>query len=218
MQNSVDRKLAAMIKDAAAIIRVIPVLAIVIALFIGSHLPAVYSLNSVQEKEGTDTPAIFGIYPTVKVFTTDAETMLEDYKEANTPVWAIEVEGESFTKYLKRFLSIPYVHGGMSPDTGFDCSGFVDYIYRHYGIKLARSSQDLWDTLTDIDEPQVGDLVFFNHTTAAKGDEITHVGIYVGNSSMIHAGMEGIQLVSLKYDYWLERLVGFKRVTNNLPS
>ena len=92
--------------------------------------------------------------------------------------------GEEIVEYAKEFIGIPYVYGGTSP-SGFDCSGFVKYVYAHFGVALPRVTYDQIKVGTSIDysELQAGDLVFFR-----GGD---HVGIYVGNGQYIHAPRTG---------------------------
>ncbi|MBQ7718337.1 MAG: C40 family peptidase [Clostridia bacterium] len=92
--------------------------------------------------------------------------------------------GEEIVEYAKEFLGVPYVYGGTTP-SGFDCSGFVRYVYAKFGISLPRISYDQLKEGTSVSEEdlQVGDLVFFR-----GGD---HVGIYVGNGQYIHAPRTG---------------------------
>lgn len=88
--------------------------------------------------------------------------------------------------YAKELLGVRYVYGGSTP-SGFDCSGFVWYVFNHFGIKLNRVAADQAKQGTKISrsELQLGDLVFFD-TNGGK-DYINHVGIYIGNGSFIHA-------------------------------
>lgn len=90
----------------------------------------------------------------------------------------------------KRYLGIPYVAGGTTPATGFDCSGFTSFVYRQAGISIPRVSRDQYAASTHVSNPQPGDLVFF-------GDPVHHVGIYAGNNMMIAAPYPG-QVVRLQ--------------------
>lgn len=92
---------------------------------------------------------------------------------------------DSVIAYASRFLGVPYVWGGTTP-SGFDCSGFVQYVFAHFGISLPRvaADQQKVGTYVSREDLQPGDLVFF-------GDPAHHVGIYVGNGYMIHAPHTG---------------------------
>ena len=112
----------------------------------------------------------------------------------------------------KTFIGVPYVFGGNTPD-GFDCSGFISYVYNEAGIKNTRRSSleyFLKDT-TVVKNPVPGDLVFFKNTYIAT---VSHIGIYLGNGEMIHAGSKGIEITKLSYKYWSDRQVAFKRFNN----
>lgn len=129
-------------------------------------------------------------------------------KLKNTPV-TVDSRGKAayssnaVLAYASNFLGVPYVWGGTTPK-GFDCSGFVQYVYGHFGVKLPRVSQDQQDVgmLVSRDQLQPGDLVFF-------GDPAHHVGIYVGNGNMIHAPHTGavIRIDKLHSDFTYGRRV-----------
>lgn len=114
--------------------------------------------------------------------------------------------------FAQQFLGVPYVWGGSSPK-GFDCSGFVQYVYANQGVHLPRTA----DIQATAGRPiakadlQPGDLVFF----AGDYVNISHVGIYVGNGRMIHASTsQGIAYDSLSRDYRVAHYVGACRVIN----
>lgn len=107
---------------------------------------------------------------------------------------------------------IRYRRGGREPSTGFDCSGFVRYVYKHaLGKELPpnSASQYLAGTKIDRDEMKTGDLVFFR----IKGKRVSHVGIYLGEGRFIHAPSTGkrISVSELNEGYWAKRFVGAKR-------
>jgi len=107
----------------------------------------------------------------------------------------------------KQFLGRPYVWGGSNPSTGFDCSGLVQWSYKQAGVSLPRtaSQQYLVTQRISASEARVGDLVFFSY-----GSGVAHVGIYLGNNTMIDAQNNGIVIESL--DWWNQYLVGFGRI------
>jgi cell wall-associated NlpC family hydrolase len=101
---------------------------------------------------------------------------------------ASSASGESVISYASNFLGIPYLWGGTSPSTGFDCSGFTQYVYSHFGIKLGRTTYNQINDGQAVsrNELQAGDLVFFG-----KGGDPTHMGIYIGNNTYIHSPRTG---------------------------
>ncbi|RTQ94338.1 C40 family peptidase [Lysinibacillus telephonicus] len=106
-------------------------------------------------------------------------------------------------------LGTPYLYGGNTP-AGFDCSGFVRYVYAEAGLNIVRkSSKDyFFNDTTVVESPVPGDLVFFKDTYE-KG--ISHMGIYIGNGEFIHAGTKAVELTKLEYEYWDSHFVAFKR-------
>jgi LysM repeat protein len=108
----------------------------------------------------------------------------------------------------KSHMGTPYVWGGSSVG-GFDCSGYIYYVYKQAGLSINRlSSEGYYSRSYYISSPQPGDLVFFENTYK-KG--ISHLGIYLGNNQFIHAGDNGVQITSLDNSYWKSKFDGFKR-------
>jgi cell wall-associated NlpC family hydrolase len=97
---------------------------------------------------------------------------------------------QEIVAYAKKFIGVKYVYGGSSPK-GFDCSGFVSYVFNHFDITLERSSGDMGNGGTAVKKAdlQPGDLVFFD--TNGGLNAIRHVGIYIGNNKFIHASSGG---------------------------
>lgn len=120
---------------------------------------------------------------------------------------------EEIVQYAKQFLGSKYVHGGSSP-SGFDCSGFTYYVYKHFGYNLSRSSSAQVNNGTTVSKSdlQLGDLVFFSHYKTFQG--IGHVGIYIGNNQFIHASSEktGVIITSLNSGNYPKRYVTAKRI------
>ncbi|HZG59595.1 MAG TPA: peptidoglycan-binding protein [Anoxybacillus sp.] len=105
-------------------------------------------------------------------------------------------------------LGIPYVWGGEKPETGFDCSGFLVYVFKKQGISLPRTVATIWKVGKPVHAPSVGDVVFFE--TYQPG--ASHAGIYIGNNQFIHSGgTNGVSISRLDNPYWSQRYLGAKR-------
>ncbi|MBU8689634.1 peptidoglycan-binding protein [Priestia megaterium] len=110
--------------------------------------------------------------------------------------------------YGKRFMGTPYVWGGSAPG-GFDCSGFITYVYRNaVGVSLPRTVASIYQTGTRVSSPQPGDIVFFE--TYKPG--ASHAGIYLGNGQFLNASSsQGVTISSMSNSYWSKRYLGAKR-------
>lgn len=115
--------------------------------------------------------------------------------------------GQRIISTAENYLGVPYRPGGTNP-AGFDCSGFVLYVYDRNGISLPRSAEDQFRNGRRIhmNMARPGDLVFFR----TSGRRVSHVGIYAGNGRFIHAPSSGksIEYTSLDNSYWRKRFVG----------
>jgi peptidoglycan DL-endopeptidase CwlO len=133
-----------------------------------------------------------------------------DASVANRPGDASE--GAALVETALGFRGTPYTNGGSDPGTGFDCSGFTQYVFAQFGIALPREVAEQYRTGTPValGQLQPGDLVFF-HTVSAGA---SHVGIALGDDRFVHApSSRGVVRVErLSSTYWSRRLVGVRRL------
>ncbi|WP_054636535.1 NlpC/P60 family protein [Thalassobacillus sp. C254] len=107
----------------------------------------------------------------------------------------------------KSLQGTPYVWGGTSP-SGFDCSGFVQYVFNQNGKSIPRTVSEMYNASTKVSNPQVGDLVFFETRTGPS-----HAGIYIGNNQFVHSGSStGVTVASLSNSYWSQTYIGAGRI------
>ena len=137
--------------------------------------------------------------------------LYDDYPDYDIPDDLLEDETfAAIIEEAEKYLGYPYVWGGSSPETSFDCSGFVSWVYNHSGWSIGRlSAQGLYNLCTVPASPHPGDLVFFEGTYDTAG--ISHVGIYVGNAMMLHCG-DPIGYSNLNSSYWQEHFAGYGRM------
>ena len=123
------------------------------------------------------------------------------------------LDDETFAAMLteaEKYLGYPYVWGGSSPATSFDCSGFVSWVINHSGWNVGRlGAQGLYNICTPTSNPKPGDLVFFVGTYDTAG--VSHCGIYVGDGMMIHCG-DPIQYANLNTSYWQSHFYAYGRL------
>jgi len=118
--------------------------------------------------------------------------------------------GDKIVATAERYKGVPYKAGGVSPK-GFDCSGYVQYVFRQHGKQLPRTADRQYEVGKKVDKKalQAGDVVFF--TTDEKG--ASHCGIYVGKGKFIHASSSrGVIITSLDDSYWKPRYLGARRM------
>ncbi len=135
------------------------------------------------------------------------------YTDYDIPPEALDDEVfAAIIKEAEKYLGYPYVWGGSSPSTSFDCSGFVSWVINHSGWDVGRlGAQGLCNICTPVPSANVkpGDLVFFTGTYDTPG--VSHVGIYVGNNMMIHCG-DPISYANLNSSYWQSHFYRYGRL------
>ena len=122
-------------------------------------------------------------------------------------------KADSLIAKAKNFIGLPYRFGGTSPTSGFDCSGFMQYVYKQTAnINLPRTSGSMAQVGERISRSELkpGDMVFFSH----GGGRISHVGMYIGEGRFIHSPSTGksISITSLDSGYWANKFVTARRV------
>ena len=126
--------------------------------------------------------------------------------------------GQAIADYAQEFLGVPYVWGGTTP-SGFDCSGFIQYVFRHFGYELPRGTNAQLNCGTAVakSELQPGDIIFFRDPEYAEGGPTSHAGIYIGGGEFIHAstynGNERVQIHPLSNAYYTRVYAAARRIT-----
>ena len=123
------------------------------------------------------------------------------------------LDDETFAAMLaeaQKYIGYPYVWGGSSPATSFDCSGYVSWVINHSGWNVGRlGAQGLYNICTPTSSPKPGDLVFFKGTYDTPG--VSHCGIYVGDGKMLHCG-DPIGYANLNTSYWQSHFYAYGRL------
>lgn len=120
---------------------------------------------------------------------------------------------EEIANYAQQFKGVPYKFGGTTP-SGFDCSGYIRYVFNHFGISLPRTSAEQYGVGTAVSKSnlQKGDLVFFANTYKPG---ISHTGIYLGNGNVISAESKGIAVSNINTNpYWGPKYAGARRLSS----
>jgi len=166
-----------------------------------SYLPCEFSDAKKEEIRSLYLFIKYGYSATNKVFGVSGEAF----------------DDETFAQLMSeatKYIGFPYVWGGSSPSTSFDCSGFVCWVYTHSGVhKLSRTTaQGIYNQCTPVSKEELkpGDLVFFTGTYQSN-NPVTHIGIYVGDNQMLHCG-DPIGYASLGNSYWIKHFYGYGRL------
>lgn len=139
-----------------------------------------------------------------------SEEEQSEVEKEDTEVMQLDVQTNDLDiiPAAKEHMGTPYVWGGTNPD-GFDCSGFIHFLYDEQDVAIPRTVNEIWNFSNEVSSPSVGDLVFFETYQAGP----SHLGIYLGDNQFIHAGTSsGVEISNLEEDYWDERYLGAKRI------
>ncbi len=140
-------------------------------------------------------------------------TMLESEESILKLSLSKRDKGQEIVDTALSFIGVKYVYGGTNLETGVDCSGFVQTIYRNFDIKLNRvaSAQYMQGISINKSDLKPGDLIFFRYYNSR---EVSHIGIYIGDNKMVHASSSRGQVVvsDINSKYYIDNYVGSKRV------
>lgn len=116
-------------------------------------------------------------------------------------------EKVNIVEYAKKYQGVKYVFGGSSP-SGFDCSGFIYYVYKNNGYPIERkAARHYWQDVKKTDNPKAGDLIFFKNTYRSG---ISHIGIYMGDGKFIHASSnKGVTISNVNDTYYKNHFAGY---------
>ena len=129
----------------------------------------------------------------------------------NQSVEKVSYSTQRILNIAKKYTGVPYVFGGSTPN-GFDCSGYIYYVYKEAGLNLGgrKTAAGYASMASSVSSPKIGDLVFFQGTYSGMQGRISHVGIYLGNGKFISALSKGIGISDLKY--WQDSFVRYGRL------
>ncbi len=158
----------------------------------------------------------------VTKFVTETSTSTEVKTSRSTTVESLPEDEEEISDsstagkiiaYAKKYVGVKYVYGGKSP-SGFDCSGFVGYVYKNFGIKLNSSAASMYSNGTKVSKSalKAGDLLFFDASARKASGVIDHVGIYMGGGLFIHASSSNGKVMVQSLSEYRGTYIGAKRV------
>lgn len=182
----------------------------------GMYHEDVKELQDILDQKGyfsySETTTYYGEYTTdaVKKFQADHAIEITGIAGEKTfEALGIERNDSNIVEVAKKYEGTPYQWGGETPEEGFDCSGYLNYIFDEAENKdLPRTVKDIYAEGTKVDSPAVGDIVFFD----VEGNGPSHAGLYIGGGEFIHASStDGVKISEVKSSYWKDKYIGSKR-------
>ena len=147
-------------------------------------------------------------------------TAVKSSRSANVSALALVADTDEsisskIVNYAKEFIGVRYVYGGSSPK-GFDCSGFIGYVYRNFGVNLNRSAASMYSNGVKVSKSQLqsGDIIFFDASSRKASGTVDHAGIYIGDGMFIHASSSNGGVRIQKLAEYNGTYLGAKRVLN----
>ncbi|MFF2752480.1 LysM peptidoglycan-binding domain-containing protein [Psychrobacillus sp. NPDC058041] len=146
-----------------------------------------------------------------KLIVSGSTTSKSPSTSASTSTSTSSSVGNNIVSIAKQYLGAKYVFSGASPTSGFDCSGFITYVYNKAGVSTSRlSAAGFYNASTPVSTPKIGDLVFFSNTYKSG---ISHIGIYIGDNKMIAASGYFVQISDIDGAYWENHFTGYGRLS-----
>lgn len=167
------------------------------------------TLSSIAKKYGTSYKSIMSKNALKSTKIKVGQKLQVNAKTVSTTKKATTTNNTKVVSVAKKYLGTRYVFGGASP-SGFDCSGFVSYVFSKSGKSVGRqTAASFYKKAKKVSSPKVGDLVFFSNTYK-KG--ISHVGIYIGNGKMINASGSKVNISTIHSGYWKSKFTAYGRI------
>lgn len=171
------------------------------------------ALKKYQTAKKLKVTGVFNDQTSMKLFGKSVAAFIKQYPNSKTATASYDPysKKEQVTTIAKQYTGVPYKFGGTTTK-GFDCSGYVGYVYNKVGTALPRTAASMYTASSIVKKPVPGDLVFFKNTYK-KG--ISHVGIFMGDNNFISAtSSKGVAVVSLSNSYWKDKFAGSGSVIN----
>ena len=173
---------------------------------------AATNVESTASNASTTAKKTTATKSTAKKATTSTQNTNSTVAES-TPVLSANPKADEIVAYAKQYVGCKYAAGGTSPTKGFDCSGFTQFVYKHFGINLNRASSAQINNGKAVDKSQIqpGDILIFRNRA---NNAIGHVAIYIGNNQMVHAAntKTGVTIGSINDSYYAPRYVAARRI------